>query len=311
MEHFVTLFDKLYLPQGLVLHSSMVKNIPSFKLWILCVDDETYAVMDKLKLANVSLLKLSELETEDLLSVKPDRTTGEYCWTLTPFAPRFVFEADSTVNRVTYIDADLWFRKDPKPIFDEFDHSKKSVLITDHAYAPEFDQSETSGQYCVQFMIFERKLGECVRESWEQNCIEWCYNRVEDGKMGDQKYLDAWPDEFPDHVHVLEEKELCLMPWNATRFPHGNSVFYHFHGLRICSDRKVDIGGYPLPAVVYQQIYRPYLTELRASVDLLETNNFLIEKQTSHKSRFKNILKRRFPRLLNIGAGLRGYSGNY
>lgn len=311
MEHFVTLFDKLYLPQGLALHSSMVKNIASFKLWILCVDDETYAVMVKLKLANVSLLKLSELETEDLLSVKSDRTTGEYCWTLTPFAPRFVFEADTTVKRVTYIDADLWFRKDPRPIFEEFDRSQKSVLITDHAYAAEFDQSETSGQYCVQFMIFEREQSECVRKHWEQNCIEWCYNRVEDGKMGDQKYLDAWPVEFPDYVHVLEDKGLCLGPWNAKLFPYGKSVFFHFHGLRICSEKKVDIGRYPLPGVVYRKIYSPYLAQLRASVSLLKSYNFLIGKQTSHRNRFKNVLKRTCQGPANAITGFLGSSGNY
>jgi len=187
MENYVTLFDNLFLPQGLALHMSMVRHIRLFTLWILCVDDETFEVLNNLKLSNVKLLQLSKLETLELLKIKPTRSKGEYCWTLTPFAPRFVFEADPNVKRVTYLDADLCFRKNPKLIFEEFTESGKQVLITDHGYSPEYDQSGTSGQFCVQFMIFNREGGENVRIWWEERCIEWCYARYEEGKFGDQK----------------------------------------------------------------------------------------------------------------------------
>ncbi|HAO68133.1 MAG TPA: glycosyl transferase, partial [Verrucomicrobiales bacterium] len=42
MEHYVTLFNSLFLPQGLALYQSMVKKVQDFNLWILCVDEETY-----------------------------------------------------------------------------------------------------------------------------------------------------------------------------------------------------------------------------------------------------------------------------
>ena len=167
MEHYVTLFDSLFLPQGIALHTSMERHVKDYTLWILCVDDQAHEILSKLNLPNVRLLQLSKLETADLLTVKPLRTKGEYCWTLTPFAPRFVFEADVNVTRVTYLDADLWFRKNPAAIFREFESSGKQVLITDHAYAPQYDQSATSGQYCVQFMSFNRDGCEFVRKWWE------------------------------------------------------------------------------------------------------------------------------------------------
>ena len=200
MERYVTLFDSLFLPQGLALHLSMERHVKDYTLWILCVDDEAHDVLTKLQLPNVRLLQLSKLETAELLRIKPTRSKGEYCWTLTPFAPRFVFEADADVQRVTYLDADMWFRKHPAPIFREFEASGKQVLITDHAYAPEYDQSATSGQYCVQFITFTRDGGEVVRQWWEDRCVEWCYARFEDGKFGDQKYLDSWPELFLEQV---------------------------------------------------------------------------------------------------------------
>ncbi|MDA8602529.1 cephalosporin hydroxylase family protein [Gammaproteobacteria bacterium] len=279
VEHFVTIFDSLFLPQGLALHMSMERHVRHYILWILCVDDDVYDVLGRLNLVNVRRLKLSDLETPELRKVKPGRTIGEYCWTLTPFAPRFVFEADPTVERVTYLDADISFRKHPKPIFDELDASAKHVLITDHAYAPENDQSATSGQYCVQFITFIRGGGEIVRKWWEERCLEWCFARFEDGKFGDQKYLDNWTEIFGDVVHVLREKELVLAPWNASRFPFGNAIFFHFHGLRLISRSKIYMGDYLIPDVLRERVYLPYFRDFQKGLIQLEEIGFIAVTQ--------------------------------
>jgi hypothetical protein len=279
MEHYVTLFDSLFLPQGLALHISMERHVKYYTLWILCVDDPTFDVLVKCNLPNVRLLQLSKLETSELLGVKRTRSKVEYCWTLTPFAPRFVFEADKSVNRVTYLDADVWFRKHPYPIFQEFENSGKQILITDHAYAPEHDQSAIAGQYCVQFLIITRLGGEIVRKSWEDQCIAWCYARYEDDKFGDQKYLDQWPLNYPEHVHILMRKELLLAPWNATVIPYGQSVLFHFHGLRILSKNRVMFDFYPRPKVLFDNVYKKYLVDIRQSLIKLNYISFNINPQ--------------------------------
>lgn len=274
MEHYVTLFDRLFLPQGLALHMSMERVLTDYTLWVLCIDDEVDDLLSKLKLPNVRLLKLSELETDEMKRVKQERARNEYCWTITPFAPRFVFEADADAGRVTYIDADIWFRKKPNLIFSEFEASGKDVLITDHAYAPEYDQSATSGQYCVQFVTFTRNGGELVRKWWEERCIEWCFARVEQGKFGDQMYLDDWPERFPDQVHVLQDKELAMAPWNATRFPYGQSVFWHFQSLRLLNGSGnapfAEWGPYIIPKPAKRNVYAPYLLDLRKAIDIMD-----------------------------------------
>ena len=291
MEHFVTLFDSLFLPQGLALHRSMERHIHDYVLWVLCVDDDAYEALLKLNLPNIRLLQLSILETPELLTVKPTRGKGEYCWTLTPFAPRFVFEADKNVERVTYLDADLWFRKNPIQIFNEFEASGKDVLITDHAYSPEFDYSAETGQYCVQFMTFTRE-GEVVRKWWEARCVEWCFARLEDGKFGDQKYLDDWPVRFQRYVHVLEHNEWSQAPWNASRYPFSKGIFFHFHGLRIAEGRRIDFGPiYGLPHVLIKNVYDPYITDLKGAISLLQSYNIIVRAQIK-KHNFIKLLRR-------------------
>ena len=284
MEHYVTLFDSLFLPQGIALHLSLERHAKPYTLWILCVDDEGARVLQQLNLPNTRLLKLLDIETPELKRAKESRSRVEYCWTLTPFTPRFVFDADPTVSRATYIDADIWFRKSPAPIFREYVDSGKNVLITDHAYAAEYDYSFTSGQYCVQFVTFSRTAGEKVRKWWEERCLEWCYARSEDGKFGDQLYLDEWPNRFPFDVHILADKELILAPWNATRFPYGRSVCWHFHGLRLVArGRKerfaVDCGGYSIPQNAITYVYREYLKDLRSALTMIYSANGNIRPQ--------------------------------
>lgn len=272
MEHYVTLFDFGFLPQGLALHASMCRHLSSFNLWVICVDDEAYDALERLGLSNLRPLKLSELETEELRTVKQQRTIREYCWTLTPFAPRFVFEAESKVSEITYIDADMWFVEQPKEIKWEFAESGKHVLITEHAYSPEHDQSAQSGKYCVQYVTFKNTAeAELVRKDWERACVEWCYARYEDGKFGDQKYLEKWPTAYGSLVHVLKRKELILAPWNAARFPYSDGELYHFQSLRIVSQCRLDIGHYFLPKPLLQNIYGPYVLDLRAAADMMKT----------------------------------------
>ncbi len=283
MENFVTIFDSNFMPQGLALHSSMMRHIKSFCLWIICVDESCHRLLKSLQLPNVKLIPLADVETDELKAVKGHRTTGEYCWTLTPFSPSFVFLKDPDVLRVTYIDADLWFRGPPDEMIDEFLESRKSVLITEHAFAPEYDQSTTSGKYCVQFITFERVKSAKVIDWWQKACIDWCFSRVEDGKFGDQKYLDLWPMLFKDHVHILSNKELILAPWNATRYPITNSLVWHFHQFRIVKMSGLGLifhyGTYYLPKVVRKEIYGSYTRDVRSSIKALTDVGWVLKGQ--------------------------------
>ena len=46
----------------------------------------------------------------------------------------------------------------------------------------------------------------CLKK-WTNQCLEWCYYKLEDGKMGDQKFLDEWPKLYKS-CHIIMKLEL-------------------------------------------------------------------------------------------------------
>src|SRR3990172_545113 len=146
VEQFATLFDSHYLPHGLCLHRSLAERAQPFHLWVLCVDEASEQALRRLQLPHVTLLPLQEVETVALRTIKADRTVAEYCWTLTPFLPEWVLERVPDAARVTYLDADLFFFDSPAALLDELTASGKHVLITEHAYAPEYRESIRFGR---------------------------------------------------------------------------------------------------------------------------------------------------------------------
>lgn len=278
VEHYVTLFDSNFLPMGLCLHRSLMAHAGEFRLWIICMDEKVEQNLRGMDLPNVRLIPLREVEDDRLLAVKPGRGRGEYCWTLTPFSTQAVLDRDGTATRATYVDADLCFFASPRPLFAEFERSGKDVLITEHAYDPRYaGKARRNGRFCVQFITTRRTPGAGqVMQWWQARCLEWCFARVEDGKYGDQKYLDAWPDLFGSQIHIVEQKQHTLAPWNVRHYMarEGGAhrpAFYHFHGLRILSASQVLLySGYDVGPHA-ASLYRTYVDSLEQSIRQMES----------------------------------------
>lgn len=282
VEHFCTLFDSKFLPIGMTLHQSLLTHAQPFCLWIICMDELVEQHLKMMNLPYVNLIPLREIETTELLSVKPERSVGEYCWTITPFTFQAVIERNSDVKQVTYLDADLFFFDAPQILLHEFAESGRQVLITEHAYAPEYDKNLESGRFCVQFLTFKNTLSAIkIMKWWQEKCLEWCFERVEDGKFGDQKYLDVWSELFPNQVHILQQTEKTLAPWNVQFIANKlggtlNPVFYHFHGLRIISPKKVRLYLKYRIGKEGLQLYQFYINTLFKSIEILKLLNIQV-----------------------------------
>lgn len=276
---FCTLFDSHYLVKAVALYRSLERHCPDFHLTAFCFDDRALHLLERMGLQRLTTVSLAELEERDpeLAATKSERSPGEYCWTATPALPRTMFALRPDLAEVTYIDADLWFFSDPEPLFDELGHG--AVLITPHNYSREYAHHEISGTFCVQFVTFRNDpRGNEALDWWHDRCIEWCYARLEDGKFGDQKYLDDWPRRF-DGVHVLQHRGGGLAPWNLTRFSLGSGergltvdgdplIFFHFHNLSLLERGYYwRPPGYTIPRAARRLLYQPYLAALDEALE--------------------------------------------
>ena len=267
---------------GLNLHASLVQHTKNFELWILCIDDLVEQQLKLINLPYVKLISIAEIETEKLLEVKKERSRGEYCWTLTPFIFSAIFERQPEIKRLTYLDADLFFFRDPKILLDEFTESDRDVLVTEHAFAPKYEQSHIAGKFCVQFLTFKNTSPAYeVLTWWQKKCLKWCFGRLEDGKFGDQKYLDVWPEIFPGKIWILQQKENTMAPWNVKYFYRNlgedhKPVFFHFHGFRIIEKNKF------LLYIIYQIghkgliLYQAYLEQMKKTFQIMDHHNLSI-----------------------------------
>ena len=259
MYHYCTLFNTNYLTRGIAMLESLAKYATDYQIYVLCFDDTTYQILEQRKIPHTILITLDSFEDKELLACKPTRSLGEYCWTCTPALIHYCITHFSLPS-CTYVDADLYFFDNPNILIDEMGNS--SISLTKHNYTPQYDQSATSGIYCVQFMSFKADTnGLKALLWWRQKCIEWCFARFEDNKFGDQKYLDDWTTRF-EGVYVLQNARCGIAPWNVQQFPTLRPIFYHFHNLSFVDKDCVDLGNYKLPKLTISDIYKPYITQL-------------------------------------------------
>lgn len=291
MYNFCTLFDSFYLSRGLAMYESLKSHLDKFHLYFFAFDDLSLKILKNLNLENSTIISLQEFETPELLEVKPLRTKAEYCWTSTSSTIEYVLN-NYNVQNCTYIDADLFFYNSPSVLIDEL-KDEKTVLISEHRYSmiSRLFEEKRAGRFCVQFITFGNdEKSRIVLRRWKDQCIDWCYARYEDGKFGDQKYLDKWPSLYKN-VKISENIGGGVAPWNIKQYiflrgddkltgvdiktgKHFDLIYYHFHFVRFMDNRYVDLGWNVIPKDSLNDLYRNYInTIIKIESDLEKSFN--------------------------------------
>lgn len=273
---YCTYFNKNYLIKGLALHASLIKHEPHAKLHILCMDDYTKSLLDKMKLKGVTTIAHADFQDQELAKARSNRSLVEYFWTCTPSLPRYIIKEYPKTNLVVYLDADLYFYDEPVKIFQEMGNN--SIYIVEHRYPQDQKYRDNiSGRFNVGIIVFKNdQEGRACIEKWRSQCNEWCYLKSEPDRFGDQLYLNKWPSRYKK-VTISKNLGINAAPWNITQYEvtkKGKKVYinddtlmiYHFHQLAIHNKGRYTYAhGYHLSPAVKRLIYKPYtdmLTEV-------------------------------------------------
>lgn len=276
--HFCTLFDRGYVFKGVAMLRSLFLHCPAAHVHVLCMDEETITVLGRCGFPAVTCIALADFEDSAMLDAKKTRNVAEYCWTLTPCLLWHVLERAPTIQSITYLDADLYFYSPVEPLLDEIGDA--SIAIIEHRFTARLQHLEVNGRFCVEWVGFRRdEAGMACLALWRAQCLEWCYARLEDDRMGDQKYLDAWPNRYQS-VHVIQHAGAGLAPWNFDRYRFGHMpngdfsvdgaplIFYHFHQFQIVEGDRFDRLS---PSYIAKQrepdsVYLAYEAEIRKAI---------------------------------------------
>ncbi len=254
MQVFCTVLSRLRVYQALALLLSLEQLGVSHKFFILCVDEDVLRLLKSLRLEGVTLLSPRDLDNREWERVGK-RKLNEYCWTLKPLLIETLFYKYDEIDRVTYIDADLFFYHDAEVIF--INQPEASVLLTRgeiagrHISEPAAKAFQSlMGQFNSGFLSFKRDQSAlaCL-VWWGKRCIESCISLPKWGRFGDQRYLDEMPRLF-DGVESVRTPGVNIGHWNCDSHTFGIHnghlymdwyplICYHFSGYRILSKDRI------------------------------------------------------------------------
>lgn len=278
MKHYCTYFDSNYLAIGLSLYQSLLDHEKDFQLWILCLDEACLTTLTGKNLSNIRLISLEQLEQSEpaLADAKSNRSIIEYYFTCTASFMAYLFSSHKYIEFLTYLDSDLFFFDSTESIYSEI--ADASIAIIAHRYSAHLSTMRQYGDFNVGWVSFRRdQQGQQCLSEWKTQCLDWCYDSVEETRFADQKYLNNWPQKF-SQLTVIDHKGANVAPWNLSNYPprikqgklyfdNQPLVFFHFHGLKQMQGRLYDTGlgllRVKLTPLAKRHIYLPYLRCLR------------------------------------------------
>ena len=279
MNWFCTYCDQGYAARMRCLYDSLRTQGEPIRLLVLCFDAATEAVVAAVGDDSLVAVPVAELLAADppYAAVRAGRSRVEFYFTSTPVLMRHVLRREPAADRITYLDADLFFFGRPSAVVAE--QGDASVGIVPHRFPTRLADRAVHGTYNVGWVSMRRDAdGLACLDWWRERCVEWCYERLENGRFADQGYLDEFPRRFKG-VRALEHPGINAAPWNVDSVAlastggqlrlHGLPVlFYHYQGIREVSAGWFDpgLGTYqvPLTKALREFVYLPYLRKLTA-----------------------------------------------
>lgn len=242
---FLTICSANYIPQARTLFQSLAEFYPDSR-YVLCLVDEV----------DPSIFSEDVFEVIDVRSVGVpgfhDFMTQYYSiielnTAVKPTIMKKLYE-DLEIDKVFYLDPDLFFYRPMTEIEDLFDRGQ-SIILTPHAlgpitdtYQPNDDSLLISGSFNLGFIATRRSPEVMAMLDWWESKLEHlCVITPQGNYFVDQRWCDLVPSFF-DNVHILRHPGYNVAYWNVFQrdLTHDESgwmvddkplVFFHFSGL--------------------------------------------------------------------------------
>jgi hypothetical protein len=286
----------------LALHSSLVRQMDCFHLWICCVDHEAYQALEQMNLKNITLIKVQELGDPELMHIQAQRSEVEFCWTLKAPLCLYLLKNYLEINHIVYCDADMYFFSNPHPLFDEW--AKYSIFLCKQRGTAELEWKH--GMYQAGLIGFKNESNSLqILEWWKRQCMARCSEQYDpsSNSWGDQKYLDLIPNLF-ENIKIIKNIGINVAPWNLIMnndhkvegknkqvyIDDTEVIAYHFGSLVMLNNREFDLWKHEELTINYsvmKYIYKPYLKQLKSNAALLPDSYSSLSNDHTPKNYYK------------------------
>lgn len=245
---------------------------------VLALDDEVKALSDTFP--EIGIVKEFELlqVVDGLRDALAGRSRPEKIFTMGPSALLRNRARVQEDGWLVYLDSDIFFMQSLESYLASFQGF--NVILAPHRhYLWNRGRLARYGNYNVGLVAFRNnEQGLRALRYWAESCLEWCYDRAENGKYADQKYLEHFSS-LAEGVFVDNSLGANLAPWNSFLkrvstdddgqiYVNGDRlVYFHAQGLKLKRGRWIlghlnylSFAGPKLKRLVY----RPYLDRIES-----------------------------------------------
>lgn len=307
---FCTVSDYDFLPQGLALYQSMFKHDEEFILYYLCLDLQTFTVLEQLKkqekFVNIVPVTVGEITMNDpcyvdLIALQPSAEAInvsnkirkpaqeiEQIWAMASFFTYYCVEQLGCME-ITYVDADCFFFDSWRNIFDSMLRTQTVGLVRHRIpYNPDV------GEFNVGIVHFncEYQSGFDSLRLWRDAVIQIAENIPEEyQKCGDQKYLELIHDRNYEALALDDSGLGHGAPWNLTtqQFKYDKEAkkfivhydnedqvltYFHFSNFKALSDKYVPAPRHGVVEVngLIKVLYNEYFYQYQKNLKLVMQN---------------------------------------
>lgn len=280
---FLTSCDVNFAARVIALIESLWRWSPEAEITVLCLDEHVGPLLSKSLDRPISTVTISTLIEKEprLAALRAERSAWEFYATLKPCVLGWALDRIPEGELLAFVDSDTFFFSSPEPVFDEM--RTASIGLSPHRFNDTTAGLCKYGDFNAGFGLWRNdSIGKKCLSDWSEQCLEWCFCRVEGPRFMNQGYLSSWPERY-ENVVILKHPGENLGPWNAGshRLESGPDgvlvdghplIFFHFSSIFRGHDGRWKIHDH-WPALrqafVLRNIFAPYLTIIDQSCERL------------------------------------------
>jgi len=311
MIYIASMFNKPFLIRTLAMRNSVIKFMPvEVQFLFLFTDKKSGNMITALNFPDTKNFSINNLHDKELVESRKDKTNSEFAWVAKVSFMKYLFDQPwiKQGDVVAWIDSDIMLYRSLLPLIEKMSASY-SIALMPHYFPKEKESLNNKiGRYNAGMFMF--KVDENSKQAfadWRKQCIEWCYYRFEDGKLGDQMYLNAWPAKYKG-VYEVPEKGVDIGPWRVKSYKITNPndenflidedplVCFHFHGFKFyLENNKIK----PVPITVHhKKIYSIYTREIEKAWKEVVAIDKDWKYEFSEKPNILRLIKQRLHKLI-------------